>query len=116
MEDCTAISTPMNQKEKLSKEDDAEKVDEQHFRSLIGYLMYLTATKPDILFAVSILSRFMHCVSRVHLQAAKRVVRYIKGTIDYGVKYEKCKFFKLLGFFFEDEVSAHTAPGRHHRR
>ncbi|CAL5327713.1 unnamed protein product [Camellia sinensis] len=60
MEECKAINTPMGQKEKLSKEDGASKVDEGYYRSLIGCLMYLTATRPDILFVVSLLSRFMH--------------------------------------------------------
>lgn len=59
-------------------------VNEIDFRSLVGCLMYLTATRPDILHVVSVLSRFLHCVREVHLQAAKRVLRYIKGTVDYG--------------------------------
>jgi len=55
MEECKAVSTPMNQKEKLSKEDGVDKVDEGYYRSLIGCLMYLTTTRPDILFIVSLL-------------------------------------------------------------
>ena len=77
MEDCKEMNTPMNQKEKLNKNDRAEKVEETYFRGLVGCLMYLTVTRPDILYVVSILSRFMHCASEVHLKAAKRVVRYI---------------------------------------
>ncbi|KAH9678769.1 hypothetical protein KPL71_025858 [Citrus sinensis] len=80
LEECKEMSTPMNSKEKLCKEDGTEKVDQAYFRSLIGCLMYLTATRPDILNAVSILSRFMHCASEWHLKAAKRVLRYVKGT------------------------------------
>ncbi|XP_050896117.1 secreted RxLR effector protein 161-like [Lathyrus oleraceus] len=102
MEECKAVSTPMNQKEKLSKEDGVDKVDEGYYRSLIGCLMYLTATRPDILFAVSLLSRFMHCASEMHLKAARRVLRYIKGTVDYGVKFESCQNFKLCGFYDSD--------------
>ena len=102
LEECKATSTPMNQKEKLCKEDGADKVDEGYFRSLIGWLMYLTATRSDILNAVSILSRFMHCASELHLRAAKRVIRYIKGTSDYGVKFTRSKEFKLVGFFDSD--------------
>ena len=60
MEECKAMSTCMNQKEKLSKDDGFDNVDESHYRSLIGCLMYLTATRPDIMFAASLLSRFMH--------------------------------------------------------
>lgn len=70
----------MNQKEKFSKVDGAKKIDESQYRSLIGCLMYFTATRPDIMFVVSLLSRFMHCAGDVHFQAAKRIVIYIKGT------------------------------------
>ncbi|KAJ8764765.1 hypothetical protein K2173_009165 [Erythroxylum novogranatense] len=102
MENCKAVNTPMNQKEKLSKEDGSDKVDEGYYRSLIGCLMYLTATRPDILFPVSLLSRFMHCSSEVHLQTAKRVLRYIKGTVNCGVKFTKCQKFELCGFSDSD--------------
>lgn len=84
-EECKVVSTPMNQKEKL-----------------IGCLMYLTATRPDILFPVSLLSRFMNCASEVHLRVAKRILRYIQGTVIYGVKFEKCQNFKLYGFSDSD--------------
>ncbi|RDY02019.1 Copia protein, partial [Mucuna pruriens] len=58
--------------------------------------MYLTSTRFDILFLVSLLSRFMHCASELHLKATKSVVRYIKGTINYEVKY--CKVLFQYGF------------------
>ncbi|KAH0632949.1 hypothetical protein KY284_035735 [Solanum tuberosum] len=102
MDNCKEISTPMNQKEKLSKDDGAEKVDETYFRNFIGCLLYLTATRPDILYAVSVLSRFMHCPSEVHLQATKIVVRYIRGTITYGVKFQKSQPVKLCGYSDSD--------------
>nr|CAN68421.1 hypothetical protein VITISV_031322 [Vitis vinifera] len=102
MEDCKEMNTPMSQKEKLSKDDGDEKVEETYFRSLIGCLMYLTATRLDILYVVSVLSRFMHYASEVHLKAAKRVVRYIKGTVDYGVKFQKIPNMKLFGYFDND--------------
>jgi hypothetical protein len=102
MEECKVTSTPMNQKEKLIKNDGADKVDEGYFRSMIGCLMYLTTTRPDILFVVSLLSRFMHGASELHLRAAKRILRYVKGTVNYGVKFEKCQSFKLYGFSDSD--------------
>lgn len=101
-QECKEVSTPMNQKEKLCKEDGADKADEGYFRSLIGCLMYLTATRPDILNAVSILSRFMHNASELHLRAAKRIIRYVKGTSDFGVKFTWSKEFKLVGFSDSD--------------
>ena len=93
MEDCEAMNTPMN-KRRWSNE--------AHFRGFVGCLMYLTATRPDILSTVCILSRFMHCASETHLQVAKRVVRYIKGTINFGVKFKKCLDFNLFGFSYSD--------------
>lgn len=75
-----------------------DKVDETHFRSLIGFLMYLIPTRHDILFSMNLLSRLMHCASELHLKVAKRVVRYIKGTVYYGVKYNRGKYFKLFGY------------------
>lgn len=102
MEDCRSTTTPMNQKEKFSNDNGVEKVDEHYYRSLIGCLMYLTATRPDIMFAVSILSRFMNYSSEVHLQAAKRIVRYVKGTADYGIKYTHSQNFQLQGYSDSD--------------
>jgi len=63
MGDCKSMSTPMNVKDKFSKEDGTEKVDEAYFRSLIGCLMHLTTTRPDFLTVINNLSRFMHCAS-----------------------------------------------------
>ncbi|XP_047162164.1 uncharacterized mitochondrial protein AtMg00810-like [Vigna umbellata] len=102
MEKCKVVSTPIYQKEKLHKEDGANKVDEGYFRSLIGCLMYPLTIRPDILNAISILSRFMHCASELHLKAAKRVIWYVKGTSDFGVKFTWSKEFKLTSFSDSD--------------
>ncbi|XP_052193894.1 uncharacterized mitochondrial protein AtMg00810-like [Diospyros lotus] len=102
MEDCKSTSTPMNQKVKFSKHDGADKVDEGQYRSLIGCLMYLTATRPEIMFAVSLLSRFMHCASEMHLQAAKQIERNVKGMTNYGIKYSHFQNFNLHGYFDSD--------------
>jgi hypothetical protein len=85
MDNCKPTVTPMNQKDKFSKEDGTARVDEEKFRSLIGCLLYLTATRPDILHATSLLSRFMHCPTEIHMRAAKRILRYIKGTCSLGL-------------------------------
>ena len=80
MENFKATTTPMNQNDRLSKEGGTDQIDEGNFRSLIGCLMYLTATMPIILFVVILLSRFMHYATEMHLRAAKRIIRYMKGT------------------------------------
>lgn len=102
MEDCKSMSTPLAQNDKFNKEDGAEKVDEGLYRSIIGCLMYLTATRPDIMYSVSLLSRYMHCASEVHYKAAKRVLRYIKGTLQLGIKFEKKDKLFLHGFADSD--------------
>ncbi|XP_047258984.1 secreted RxLR effector protein 161-like [Capsicum annuum] len=102
MEECKSVSTPINQKEKLKKDDGAELVDEGAYRSLIGCLMYITSIRPDILFSVSVLSRFLNCASELHMIAAKRVVRYLKGTLAYGIKFGKSQHFKLYGYYDSD--------------
>ena len=98
MENCKPTATPMNQKDKFSKDDGTAKVDEERFRSLIGCLLYLTTTRPDILYATNLLARFMHYPSELHMRAAKRVLRYIKGTCNFGVKFTQCQKLKLHGF------------------
>ncbi|XP_028062238.1 uncharacterized protein LOC114265618 [Camellia sinensis] len=102
MEECKPTATPMNQKEKFCKEDGAEKVDERPYRSLIGCLMYLTTTRSDIIHAVSSLSRYMHCDSEIHFQAGKTILRYLKGTIDYGIRFSQVKNFSLHGYSDSD--------------
>ena len=64
--------------------------------------MYLTTTRSDITFDVTLLSRFMHCASELHLQAAKRIVRYVKGTLSYGIKYSHLQNLMLHGYSNSD--------------
>ncbi|KAL0392757.1 UNVERIFIED_CONTAM: Retrovirus-related Pol polyprotein from transposon RE1 [Sesamum radiatum] len=78
MESCKTVTTPLVTGEKYQKEDGSQKVDGSMYRSLIGSLLYLTATRPDIMFATSLLSRFMHSPSQVHYAAAKRILRYLR--------------------------------------
>ena len=98
MLNCKHAATPMNINEKLQHEDGAEMIDVRRFRSLVVGLIYLTHTRPDIAFPVGIISRFMQHPSKVHYGAAKRVLRYIAGTMEYGIWYSKSSNFKLYGF------------------
>ena len=67
------------------------------YRQMIGSLMYLTNTRPNICFAVNTLSQFLTDPKNVHLIAAKHILRYLKGTIDYGLKYEANQKINLEG-------------------
>ncbi|KAG8493191.1 hypothetical protein CXB51_010608 [Gossypium anomalum] len=102
MPNYKATTTLVAVGEKLSSQGDFEKVDDTTYRSLVGCLLNLTATRPDIMFTVSLLSRFMHCCNVKHLQAAKRVLRYIKGTLSFEMKFTKVKSMKLLGYADSD--------------
>ena len=102
MENCKPIGTPIEYGAKLSKHDKGEAVDGTMFKSLVGSLRYLTCTRSDIVFAVGICSRFMEAPTTSHLKVAKRILRYIKGTIDYGMFYSSSEDFKLVGYSDSD--------------
>jgi hypothetical protein len=87
MLDCKAISTSMVANLKLLCVTTSKIVDATIYRKMIGSLMYLTNTRPYICFAVNTLSRYMVKPRHVHLIATKHVMRYLKGTIDYGLIY-----------------------------
>ena len=86
---CKSIATPLVPNEKLMKEDEAKKVNETFYRSLVGNLLYLTATIPNIMYASSLLSRFMSRLSQIHFGVEKRVLRYIQGTLNHGIILKK---------------------------
>ncbi|XP_057785127.1 uncharacterized mitochondrial protein AtMg00810-like [Salvia miltiorrhiza] len=102
MANCKATATPMNVSEKLQLEDGIEKAEARNFRSLVGGLIYLTHTRPDIAFTVGMMSRFMHNPTRQHFGAAKRILRYIAGTKDFGIWYSNVANFTLIGFTDSD--------------
>ena len=63
---------------------------------MIGSLLYLTASRPDIMYSVCLCARFQACPKESHLNAVKRIFRYLKGTIDIGLWYPKCDNFELI--------------------
>ena len=89
--DCKAMTTPMASKLKLLSDASTDSVDATMYRQLIGSLMYLTNTIPNICFAVNTLSQFLTDPRHVHLIAAKHILRYLKGTVDYGSSTRKIR-------------------------
>jgi hypothetical protein len=92
----------MNKNEKLVMNDDSGAADATRFRSLIGGLIYLTYTRPDITYAVGVVLRYMQTPTNHHFGAAKRILRYVAGTQGFGICYMKGDEFKLIGFSDSD--------------
>jgi hypothetical protein len=95
MLECKSMNTPMETKLKLLVYISSELIDATLYRQIIGSLMYLMNTKTDICFSVNTLSQFMIEPRHVHLVAAKHVMRYLKGTLDYGLSYDGDHNFTL---------------------
>ncbi|KAG6526041.1 hypothetical protein ZIOFF_016016 [Zingiber officinale] len=89
MKDCNPVSTPTEFGLKLNKDHEGKKVDSTIYKQIVGSLMYLTATRPDIMYSVSLISRYMENPTEIHLLAAKRILRYLQGTKDFGLFYKK---------------------------
>ncbi|KAK6117412.1 hypothetical protein DH2020_048868 [Rehmannia glutinosa] len=102
MDDCNPINTPVECGLKLCKDDEGNKVDPTLFKSLVGCLRYLTCTRPDILYAVGLVSRYMENPTTTHFKAAKRILCYLKGTIDFGLFYSVSNDYKLVGYSDSD--------------
>ncbi|XP_059659232.1 uncharacterized mitochondrial protein AtMg00810-like [Cornus florida] len=87
MDDCKAVSTPLCPTTNLSLECTTEAVPSTLYRLIIGSLLYLTTSRLDIMYLVGLVARFQSNPKSSHLQAAKRILRYVKGTISYGLFY-----------------------------
>ncbi|XP_019266974.1 PREDICTED: uncharacterized protein LOC109244350 [Nicotiana attenuata] len=102
MLDCNTVNTLMKSGTKLSKFDEGEKVNPTFFRSLVGSLRYLICIRPDILFAVGVASFFMKAPTSTHLKVTRRILRYLRSTIDFGPFYSSSSYFNLMGFCDND--------------
>jgi hypothetical protein len=106
MLECKSMITPMEAKLKLMVDTSSDLIDATLYKQIIGLLMYLTNTRPDICFEVNTLSQFLVQPRRVHLVAAKHVMRYLKGTMDYGLRYDGD--FTLIGYTDADWAGSVT--------
>lgn len=89
-------TTPLADTKTLFEYDESEPLTTAPYQELIGSLLYCSCnTRPDVLFAVNFLSRFNNCARDVHWNAAKRILKYLKGTIDYGLEYTKTELLTL---------------------
>ena len=101
IESCE-VKSPMVPGSKLSKDINGAAIDESFYKQIIGSLMYLTSTRPDLVYSVSLISRYMSRPTELHLQAAKRILRYLKGTFDYGIMYKRMSTNDLIAYTDSD--------------
>jgi hypothetical protein len=93
MEDSKPVGTPMVTGCKLRKDDDSPDVDQSSYRSMIGSLLYITTSHPDIMHVVGMVGRYQSAPKQSHLLAVKRIFRYLKETMTYGLWYPKNQNF-----------------------
>ncbi|XP_019099586.1 PREDICTED: uncharacterized protein LOC109132433 [Camelina sativa] len=108
MADCAPASTPLPlELQKVKGQDDL--FDQPtHFRSLAGKLQYLTLTRPDIQFAVNLVCQRMHAPTVADFSLLKRIIRYIKGTVDFGISFSKNADFTLRAYSDSDYAGCQT--------
>ncbi|GJX09602.1 hypothetical protein Tco_0199461 [Tanacetum coccineum] len=101
---CDLLNTPMVEKSKLDEDKEGKIVDPSHYRGMIGTLLYLTASRPDLQFAICMCARYQARPTKKHLHAVKRIFRYLKGTVNRGLWYLKDSSIALTAFADADHA------------
>ncbi|GJT13598.1 retrovirus-related pol polyprotein from transposon TNT 1-94 [Tanacetum coccineum] len=101
---CDLVDTPMVEKSKLDEDKEGKAIDPSHYRGMIGTLLYLTASRPDLQFAICMYARYQARPTEKHLNAVKRIIRYLKGTVHQGLWYPKDSSIALTAFAYADHV------------
>nr|GEW93976.1 hypothetical protein [Tanacetum cinerariifolium] len=104
MESCDPVGTLMEIKDKLDLDQNGTPVDATKYRSMIGALMYLTSSRPNIVHATCLCARYQAKPTEKHLKEVKRIFRYLRGTVNTGLWYTKDFGFELTGFSDVDYV------------
>ncbi|GKE03752.1 ribonuclease H-like domain, reverse transcriptase, RNA-dependent DNA polymerase [Tanacetum coccineum] len=111
MIDCNETLIPMDPGTRLTKVTEGTMVNSTEYRSLIGCLRYLLHTRPDLSYSVGLLSRFMQEPREQHMKAIRQVLRYVKGTKDYGITYKHNGGNKIHGFS-DSSYGVNTQEGK----
>ena len=96
--DSKPIDTPMGTNSKLIEDESDSLVNQTMYREITGSLLYLTASRPDIVYSVGVCARFKACPCDSHLKVTKHILRYLKRTRDLVLFYPLCDTFDLVGF------------------
>ena len=98
MEDCKPVSTPMIIGCKRSKDDESKEFDQRLYSSMISSLLYVTTSRLDVMQVVGQVARFQDAPKENHIVAVKRISRYLKGTLDFGLWYPKGNDLTLIAY------------------
>lgn len=105
--ECSTVeaiyTTPLNISEKLQLCDSSGKADEKQYRRMVGGLLYLTHMRPDLTFAVSLVSRYMQSPTKHHMGSVKRIFHYVSSIVNKGIRYKYVKNFELKGYVDSDQ-------------
>lgn len=112
MSDCKPVKYPMEPNTQLVKDENGKCVDPTEFKSIVGGLRYLVHTRPNIAYSVGIVSRFMERPTILHQRAVKRILRYVKGTLDHGLVYLKGSGNYLLSGYSESDHAGNVEDRR----
>jgi len=104
MADCNPTKVPMDPGVKLDADKQGERVDATEYRRIVGCLRYLLHTRPDLSYSVGIASRFMEKPTVKHRNAVKQIMRYLKGTLEFGLVYTQTKSEEVLVGYSDSDV------------
>ncbi|XP_074327179.1 secreted RxLR effector protein 161-like [Apium graveolens] len=107
MGDCNPTKYPMDPKEQIGHDEKGRPVDASQYISMVGGLRYVVHTRPDIAYSVGIVNRYMERPTKLHLDAVKRIMRYVKGTTQYGLVYSKDSGNNILTGFSDSDLDGH---------
>nr|GEV91477.1 retrovirus-related Pol polyprotein from transposon TNT 1-94 [Tanacetum cinerariifolium] len=101
---CDLVDTPMVEKSKLDEDSQGKAIDPTHYRGMVGILMYLTASRPDLTFDVCMCARYQAKPTEKHLHAIKMVFKYLRGTDNRGLWYPKDSSIALIAYIDADHA------------
>ncbi|GKB09157.1 retrovirus-related pol polyprotein from transposon TNT 1-94 [Tanacetum coccineum] len=101
---CDPVDTPMVEKSKLDEDKERKAVDPSHYCGMIGTLLYLTTSRPDLQFAICMYARYQDWPTEKHLHTVKRTFRYLRGTVNRGLWYPKDSLIALTTFADADHA------------
>nr|GEZ86270.1 uncharacterized mitochondrial protein AtMg00810-like [Tanacetum cinerariifolium] len=103
-ESCDPVDTPMVEKSKLDEDKEGKVMDPSHYRGMIGTLLYLTASRPDLQFVICMCARYQARPTKKHVHAVKMIFRYLSGTVHQGLWYSKDSSVALTAFADADHA------------